>query len=125
MNDTGTTRVVVCRVAGERFALPVAAVQEVVATPELARLPGAPEAVRGVANVRGSLVTVISGPVLFGIRGEASTDWLLVLSMFGGTVGLEVDEVEELHAAGTAGRVPTLDVEALVRPLLRTEATRL
>jgi purine-binding chemotaxis protein CheW len=103
----------------------VAAIQEIVATPELARLPGAPEAVRGIANVRGTLVTVVSAPVLFGIRGKASTDWLVVLSMFDGTVGLEVDEVEDLHAAGTASRLPTLDVEALVRPLLRPEVSRM
>ncbi len=125
MTGPGTTRVVVCRVAGERFALPIAAIREVVATPALARLPGAPEAVRGIANVRGTLVTVVSGPALFGIRNAGSTDWLLVLSMCDGTVGLEVDEVEDVHAVGTAGRLPTLDVEALVRPLLRPEVTKL
>jgi purine-binding chemotaxis protein CheW len=115
---------VVCRVAGERFALPITAIQEVVATPVLTRVPGAPEAVRGIANVRGTLVTVVSGPALFGIRVERSTDWLLVLSMLDGTVGLEVDEVEDLHAASTASRLPTLDVEALVRPLFRSEAAK-
>ena len=125
MTDTGTTRVVVCRVAGERFALPVSAVQEVIATPKLTRLPGAPEAVRGIANVRGALVTVVSGPALFGFRESASTDWLLVLSKWDGAVGIEVDEVEDLQAAGSAGRLPTLDVEALVRPLLRPETTEM
>lgn len=124
MNQPDQARVVVCRVAGERFALPVSAVREVVATPPLARVPGAPDAVRGIANVRGALVTVVSGPVLFGIRDRGGTDWLLVLAQFDGTVGLEVDEVEDLHAAGGTTRLPTLDVEALVRPLLRNEAAR-
>lgn len=124
MNQSDQSRVVVCRVAGERFALPIAAVREVVATPPLARVPGAPATIRGVANLRGTLVTVVSGPALFGIPAPGATDWLLVLAPFDGAVGLEVDEVEDLHAAGSGHRLPTLDVEALVRPLLRNETAK-
>jgi len=121
VSQADQSRVIVCRVAGERFALPITVVREVVATPPLARVPGAPAAVRGVANLRGSLITVVSGPALFGVTAAGGTDWLLVLAPFDGAVGLEVDEVEDVHAAGGGSRLPTLDVEALVRPLLRNQ----
>lgn len=118
MAEAGAERVVVCRVGTERFGLPVASVRAVVALPPVARIPGAPTAVRGLANVRGTLVTAVSGAGLLS-RPEAGAEaeWLVVLMMLGGRVGLAVDEVEDLHTTGTAGLVPTLDLEALIRPL--------
>jgi purine-binding chemotaxis protein CheW len=118
MSSSADARVVVCRVGTGRFALPVADVREVIAAPVLARIPGAPPAVRGVANVRGSLVTVVSGPMLLNRAEAGSSEWLLVLSLFDGRVALEVDEVEDLHTTRSAGAFQALDVEALIRPLL-------
>ncbi|HEV8358454.1 MAG TPA: chemotaxis protein CheW [Gemmatimonadales bacterium] len=112
-------RVVVCRVGAERFSLPVAAVREVVASPVLARIPGAPPAVRGLANVRGTLITAVSAPILLGFSDALPTEWLVVLARFGGRVGLEVDEVEDLHAGAD---VPGLPLEALLDPLFGSES---
>jgi purine-binding chemotaxis protein CheW len=118
MAEAGAERVVVCRIGTERFALPVASVRAVVALPAVARIPGAPTTVRGLVNVRGTLVTTVSGARLLGSsEGTAAAEWLVVLAMLGGRVGLEVDEVEDLHTTGSAGEVPTLDLEALIRPL--------
>jgi len=122
MADADEERLVVCRAGGERFALPVAAVREVVAAPVLARIPGAPAAVRGLANVRGALVTAVSAPVLLGLPDPSPSEWLVVLALFGGRVGLEVDEVEDLHAGGSVAGVPRLPLEALLRPLFGAEA---
>jgi hypothetical protein len=55
---------------------------------------------------------------------SGASDYLLVLAMFDGRVAIEVDDVEDLHTTETAGRLPTLDVEALVRPLFRPEAIK-
>jgi purine-binding chemotaxis protein CheW len=117
MAEVGAERVVVCRVGTERFALPVASVRAVVALPAVARIPGAPTAVRGLVNVRGTLVTTVSGARLLTRSEGAGAEWLVVLAMLGGRVGLEVEEVEDLHTTGSAGSVPTLDLEKLIRPL--------
>ena len=117
-------RVVVCRVGAERFALPITTVREVVAAPELTRIPGAPHAVRGLANVRGILVTAISGRDLLGGSGYDRGDWLVVLAMRDGRVGVVMDEVEDLERQDGTGSVPVLDIEALVGPLLAAEASR-
>jgi len=124
MNEDGAGRVVVCRVGAERFALPITAVREIIAAPELTRIPGVPPTIRGVANVRGTLVTAVSGRLLLGAPGIEAGDWLLVLTMREGRVGIVMDEVEDLQVSAAADTLPVLDIEALVLPLLAAEPTR-
>jgi purine-binding chemotaxis protein CheW len=117
MDDPAEGRVVVCRVANERFALPVAAVRQIVAAPPVTRLPGAPQAVGGIANAHGMLVTTVSAPRLLGLPAPAASEWLIVLAMGEGRIGLEVDEVEDVGEGSETG-LRMLDLEALIRPLL-------
>lgn len=117
MDEPGAGRVVVCRVGSQRFALPVAAVRRVVAAPPVSRLPGVPEAVQGLANVHGTLVTTISAHRLLGLPEGAKREWLIVLTMCDGRVGIEVDEVEDVEA-GSGPDYRALDLDALIRPLL-------
>jgi purine-binding chemotaxis protein CheW len=61
-------RHVVFRVASERFALPLAAVREVVLPqPPFARVPRSSDAVRGVMNLRGRVVAVVDLAALVGL----------------------------------------------------------
>jgi len=124
MIERGPARVVVCRVAGERFAVSATSVREIVAAPELTRIPGVSAAVRGLANVRGTLVTAVSGRGLLGLSEPDTGDWLLVLTTRDGRVGVVMDEVEDLHEEAGATTLPVLDIEALVLPLLETEQDR-
>ena len=124
MTNQKHERVVVCRVGAERFALPIAAVREIVAAPELTRIPGAPHAVRGLANVRGILVTAVSGRDILGTSGYDRGDWLVILAMRDGRIGVVMDEVEDLELQDGTGSVPVLDIEALIGPLFAAEASR-
>jgi len=125
MPDGEASRVVVCRVGAEHFALPITAVREIVAAPGLTRIPGVPPSISGVANVRGTLVTALSGRFLLGVpAGDEAGDWLLVLTMRDGRVGIVMDEVEDLQVSAAARAVPVLDIEALVLPLLAAEPGR-
>jgi purine-binding chemotaxis protein CheW len=121
MAEDGARRVLVCRVGSERVALPVSAVRQVVASVPVTRIPGAPEAVRGIANVHGILVTTVSVPRLLGLPVPEQSGWLVVLSMCQGRVGIEVDEVEDVHDGGGEA-LPMLDLDALIRPLISQEA---
>ncbi|NOT07069.1 MAG: hypothetical protein HOP28_02575 [Gemmatimonadales bacterium] len=124
MGESGGARVVVCRVGGNRFALPVVAVREVVTSGIKARIPGAPAAVTGVVNLRGTLLTVISGAVLVGGAEPGLGGWLVVLAAFEGRVGIEVEEVEDIQIAEASEGVALLDVESLIRPLLAVGAAK-
>jgi purine-binding chemotaxis protein CheW len=133
-------RHVVFRVAGERYALPLAAVREVVVPqPPFARVPRASEAVRGVMNLRGRVVAVVDLAPLVGLPPqplEAAKGHVLVLDqgkralgvLVGGVLGVEpvpppADGGGGLVrgvAAGASGAVTLLGAEAL-----HAEAARL
>jgi len=120
MDDTGvvTERVLVCRSDGERFALPAASVREVVALPPLSRIPGTSPRVRGLANVHGVLVTVLSAPTVLESSGSADDTLLVVLSLHRGQVGFAVQEAESVASVGQGVRV--VEVETVVRGVLGT-----
>lgn len=117
MTEADVGRVLVCRVGSERFALPVSSVRQVVAATPVTLLPGAPEPVRGLANVQGVVVTALSGPLLLGKATADPCEWLVVLGHSDGRVGIEVDEVEDVHEGSPDG-LPLLALDALIRPLI-------
>lgn len=94
----GSARVLVFRVGGEQYAVSLLAIDEVVEAPDLRRMPDAPAHVRGIATLRGELLSVydplalLGAPLATGSRGPGAT---LVFTR-GGTrhrVGLAVDDV--------------------------------
>jgi purine-binding chemotaxis protein CheW len=130
MGDAG--RHVVFRVEETLYALPLAAVREVVVTPEVfSRVPRAPKAVSGVINLRGRVVTVVDlRPLLEGAEVTGRAGKLLLLDRGRRDLALGVSEVEgiellELLSAGGAtglvrgvarlgpAQVQLLDVERL------------
>jgi purine-binding chemotaxis protein CheW len=71
---TSDKRHVLFRVAGERFALPLESVREVVTPqPPFARVPRTPEAVRGAMNLRGRVVAVVDLADLVGLSHQPLT----------------------------------------------------
>jgi purine-binding chemotaxis protein CheW len=76
-----------------RFGLPAEAVIEVVRVVAWSPLPGAPEIIEGVANVRGTLVPVLDVRVRFGFPGtEVDPDQHLIVARAGPrVVALRVD----------------------------------
>lgn len=65
-------RHVIFRLEKDRYALPLAAIREVVVPPErYTRVPRAPAVVSGVMNLRGRVVTVVDLRALLGIAAPA------------------------------------------------------
>lgn len=84
-------RVLAVSAGGERLAMPAADVIEVAAAPSTTRLPHAPASLRGLANLRGTVVPVVSLAQLLG--ETAGPEGRLVLLGGGKPVGLLVDAV--------------------------------
>ena len=97
----GAARVLVFRVGRERFAVSLLAVDEVIEAPDMQRMPDAPPHVRGVASLRGQLLSIydplaLLGAPLSGDRGGgASPGATLVFTRVGEghRIGLAVDDV--------------------------------
>ena len=73
MSTAAAERVVLVRLAGERFAIGTDEVQEVVADPVLRPLPGFPDHTPGVLQHRGEWLPVIDAAPLLGLSREEAT----------------------------------------------------
>lgn len=100
MTDTvheAVEKVVVFRLGGEDYALPIDAVQEVVALPDrLTRVPGAPRLVEGIMNLRGKVVPIVDQGRRFGASTGGLGRRVIVTSVNGLQVGFAVDAVSEI-----------------------------
>ncbi|MCC6928532.1 MAG: purine-binding chemotaxis protein CheW [Gemmatimonadaceae bacterium] len=94
--------------AGTLFAIEQGAVREVVPARALTRLPGASAAVRGLLNVRGTLVTVVDLATRFA-RGTSAGEELSVVIVVtqSRTLGLLVNDVIDVQAYSADDFVPT------------------
>lgn len=83
---------------GETYALDVMRVQEVLRVGEISPVPGAPDYVLGIINLRGKVVTVIDARLRLGLSDAENTDLsrIIVLEAAGQDVGILVDGVAEV-----------------------------
>jgi purine-binding chemotaxis protein CheW len=93
---TPTAEVVIVRLGGCRYALPMPAVAEVGRPPSLTRVPGVPAWVAGVANWRGRVLAVLDlRPLLSAETTQLDRRGrLVVLTRNGVTAGLLTEGVE-------------------------------
>ncbi len=81
-------------VSGEMFAVPMAPVQEIIRVPEVARLPLAPPALDGLANLRGRVLPIMNLRRLFNIDERENDDSTRALVInLGQPLGFVVDRV--------------------------------
>ena len=92
------TRLIVFRMEGQRYALPIEAVQEIQQMVAVSEMPGSAGAVLGVINLRGQVIPAIAMRSLVGLSDrEPGLDTPMVLTYTAhGLVALIVDEVEDV-----------------------------
>jgi purine-binding chemotaxis protein CheW len=98
------------RTGGRVFALAAGAVREILPASASTRIPGAPAPVRGLVNVRGTLVTVVDAAEAIGLEATP-VDWtengaglgtLVLVDYASRPVGLVVDDVLDLVTVSDA-----------------------
>jgi purine-binding chemotaxis protein CheW len=100
-------QVVVLRVQGGDYAVPIHRVQEIVRVPEITRVPHAQVGVEGVINLRGRVLPVVdlASRMALGTTERARSARVVVVDGGSESVGLLVDGVSEVL------RVSASDVE--------------
>jgi len=83
----------VFRVGGERFALPLASVNEVIEMPPVQTLPDSSDRVLGVATLRGELVSMYDPRPLLQAGAVDTHEMALLFTMENRRVGLAIDDV--------------------------------
>lgn len=92
------TRLVVFRMEGQSYALPIEAVQEIQQMVAVSEMPGSSGAVLGVINLRGHVIPAIDMRTLVGLsfREPSLETPMIVTYTSHGVVALIVDEVEDV-----------------------------
>jgi len=91
-------QLVVCRLGEQRVAWPADAVVEVVRAVAITPLPGAPRAVEGVINVRGTVVPVLDLRARFGLVTPPldPAEHMILVTAGGRTIACRVDQVDQI-----------------------------
>lgn len=111
------------RAGGRQLALALSDIGEVLRVPRITRVPNAPPALTGLANIRGEAVPVVSLPVALGDSEDRSDQSRLVLVRGQESVAMLVDEVIRLVPGGGDGQpLDPLDLNAILEAFPKAEA---
>jgi purine-binding chemotaxis protein CheW len=91
-------RWVTFRLNSEKYGINVMQVQEVLRVSEIAPVPGAPNYVLGIINLRGNVVTVIDTRKRFGLMLKEPDDAsrIVIIEVKNNVIGILVDSVAEV-----------------------------
>jgi purine-binding chemotaxis protein CheW len=95
---TGTMQLVSFRLANELYGIEITKVREIILITEITRIPQTPHYVKGLINLRSTVIPVIDLRALFGLPEGEITDEsrIMVLQASGRTIGIVVDAVSEV-----------------------------
>ena len=98
LSNDPLTQWVTFMLAGEKYGINVMQVREVLRDIEIAPVPGAPDYVLGIINLRGNVVTVVDTRSRFGLpSGETNTESrIIIIENNEQTLGLLVDSIAEV-----------------------------
>ena len=101
-------QLVVFQLARETYGVEIGWVREIIAWQAITRLPGAPDFVEGVINLRGHVIPVVDLRKRFGLAAEVDPrrTRIVVVEVAPYTLGLVVDAVSEVL------RVPEASIES-------------
>ena len=106
----------------QRYGLPADTLVEVIRRPRLTRVPHGPPALMGVANLRGTVLPVVSLARLMG--EEAGPEARVAVLDHNGPVGLLVDAVLRLEVSDDVGAERQVDFAALLDAGFRRSAAQ-
>ncbi len=112
---SGAIQLVSFRLADEEFGVEITKIQEILLMGPITRLPQTPDYVKGLINLRSSVVPVVDLRVRFGMPEGAATDEtrIVVVNVRGKTVGYIVDAVSEVLRIGKDQIAPPPTVAGL------------
>jgi len=109
---TETKQIVVFDLDGEEYGVPITDVKEILTMQEVTPMPNAPDFIRGILNVRGTIAVVVDLEKRFGLvrDGKEMQQHTVLVEVGGSTFGVVVDRVlEVLQVANSQVRgVPDL-----------------
>jgi purine-binding chemotaxis protein CheW len=96
--SVGSMQLVSFRLAQEEYGVEITKVQEIILMGEITRVPQTPEYIKGLINLRSTVIPIVDLRLRFGLAQEAATDEtrIMVVNVAGKTIGIIVDAVSEV-----------------------------
>ncbi|WMX13455.1 chemotaxis protein CheW [Aureispira sp. CCB-E] len=119
-------QLIIFKLAGEEYGLPIDQIKEVVLTPRVAKMPQTPPYIKGVANIRGNIIAIMDLEQKFGLgdglEAKEAQNYTLVVENEAFKVGILVKEVpntltievDDIDKASTLIQYSSLDASCLV-----------
>lgn len=107
---------VVFELRGQSYGIDISATREIIRCQEVTKVPGVPDSVEGIINLRGSVIPVVDLPERLGLGAWHQTDEsrIMVLELQDSTIGVIVDAVTEVQ------RIPGSSIEEPSRMVSRS-----
>ena len=95
---TGTMQLVSFRLAQEEYGIEITKVQEIILMGEITRVPQTPDYIKGLINLRSTVIPIVDLRLRFGLSQQEATDEtrIMVVNVAGKTIGIIVDAVSEV-----------------------------
>ncbi|MDA8345071.1 MAG: chemotaxis protein CheW [Thermaerobacter sp.] len=106
MSDDGELQFVLFEIEGVHYGVEVERVLEIIARPEISRVPSALDCVEGVINLRGNVLPVMDLRMRFRLGGDAAkATHIVIVQLQGALAGISVDGVSQVV------RIPIASIE--------------
>ena len=94
----GSLQLVSFRLASEEYGIEITQVQEIILMGEITRVPQTPEYIKGLINLRSTVIPIVDLRLRFALPQEQLTDEtrIMVVNVAGKTIGIIVDAVSEV-----------------------------
>lgn len=104
----GTAQLVSFRLAREEYGIEITKVQEIILLGQITRVPQTPDFIKGLINLRSTVIPVVDLRRRFGLAAEEPTDEtrIMVVNVGGKTLGVIVDAVSEVLRVSQEQIVP-------------------
>jgi purine-binding chemotaxis protein CheW len=94
----GSMQLVSFRLAQEEYGIEITKVQEIILMGEITRVPQTPDYIKGLINLRNTVIPIVDLRLRFGLDQEPVGDEtrIMVVNVQGKTIGIIVDAVSEV-----------------------------
>ncbi|HEY8258879.1 MAG TPA: chemotaxis protein CheW [Gemmatimonadales bacterium] len=125
MANSPTLHAVIFRIGALICAAPAGIVREILPRLPATRIPGVAQAIEGLVNVRGTLLTVLDGHVLLQQHREATDEGaIVVVEVAGRRYGLGVGQVVDFLEVPERSVAPRADLPGIDPRLVRAVGIR-
>ena len=94
----GSMQLVSFRLAQEEYGIEITKVQEIILMGEITRVPQSPDYIKGLINLRSTVIPIVDLRLRFRLSQEPATDEtrIMVVNVANKTIGIIVDAVSEV-----------------------------